>query len=307
MQLTAQINQKRLFEIFDREFRIMGGSPVTIISMSHQPDTKAHYHDFHELVIVFAGHSHHISGSESYPIGSGDVFLVPPGEYHAYQASRDLRLANILYWPERLNLPLYDLRALPGYHAFFELEPELRSGQSGKRHLQINQHDLITLTALCDKLAETLLAGESGKTFRSVIIFMQILELVATAGERAVAEQNSSRDHDKIWRFSRILSAIEANPAEAPNLHSLARNFGMSDSTLYRLFMEVTGRSPKNYCQELKINHAKGLLSETNLTIAQIANECGFSDPNYFVRLFGKYTGTSPGRFRSQKFENPTL
>ena len=72
----------------------------------------------------------------------------------------------------------------------------------------------------------------------------------------------------------------------------------LSEGRFSHLFKDSMGVSPMRYITEQRIRRAGALLAETELTICDIGYEVGFSDQNYFSRIFRKYTGTSPLNYR---------
>lgn len=72
----------------------------------------------------------------------------------------------------------------------------------------------------------------------------------------------------------------------------------VSKEYLRHLFRHYTGTSPMQTIINARIDHAKDLLCNDNLTVADVAEECGFENPYYFSRLFKKVTGRSPSDFR---------
>jgi len=69
---------------------------------------------------------------------------------------------------------------------------------------------------------------------------------------------------------------------------------------LYKLFMHYLGISPKDYLIQYRLNQATHLLRHSSLSIAQIANQTGFSDYSQFSKMFSKYRHVSPSEFRKQ-------
>lgn len=78
----------------------------------------------------------------------------------------------------------------------------------------------------------------------------------------------------------------------------VARTLGISDRYMYNLFIKHLGISPKQYLNNLKIDHAQSLLKTTNDTISEIATSIGFYDVLTFSRFFKKHVGISPKEFR---------
>jgi AraC-like DNA-binding protein len=89
------------------------------------------------------------------------------------------------------------------------------------------------------------------------------------------------------------------------NLHQdisrdeVARHAGISPSHFSRLLKERTGRSFTELLRQCRVDLATELLRGTELSLAQIADQCGFCDQSYFTRVFQDVKGTTPGQFRS--------
>ena len=80
-------------------------------------------------------------------------------------------------------------------------------------------------------------------------------------------------------------------------VEELAELSGYSPSHFSRLFTRVYDTSPIQYVNQVRIMHAKNLLRTGQYTIAQIAQECGFSNVYYFSRCFKQITGTTPAKW----------
>lgn len=65
------------------------------------------------------------------------------------------------------------------------------------------------------------------------------------------------------------------------------------------LFKQSTGKSFKEYMNELRMEQAKHLLATTHEKVFEIANEVGYKDYKYFVSVFKSYTGMTPKEYRA--------
>ena len=70
----------------------------------------------------------------------------------------------------------------------------------------------------------------------------------------------------------------------------------MSSSTLYREFKKELGISPMEFVQNLRIKEAEKLLL-AGMSVKDVAQEVGIYDDNYFIRMFKKHNGVTPGSF----------
>ena len=105
----------------------------------------------------------------------------------------------------------------------------------------------------------------------------------------------------------KVLDLIGNRLCDPPTLRELALLAGLSRTYFSPLFKEVVGVRLQDYLLQARINKAKNLLSDINLTIKQIAYEVGFRDPDHFSRTFKKKTGITPTDWRLKKVEDSLL
>lgn len=93
---------------------------------------------------------------------------------------------------------------------------------------------------------------------------------------------------------------VRENYMRAICLKELAAITHLSISALERRFKKFLGKTPKQFISEVRLENARRLLIETNLSIAVIANDTGFVDHSYFSRQFQKLFKQSPSAFRTE-------
>jgi len=87
-------------------------------------------------------------------------------------------------------------------------------------------------------------------------------------------------------------------------LEELADTVHLSISALERRFKKYLQKTPKQFLNEIRLENARKQLIESSAPIADIANECGFSDHSYFSRRFKALFGELPSKFREKHIEN---
>lgn len=98
-----------------------------------------------------------------------------------------------------------------------------------------------------------------------------------------------------------IKEYLNKHYAESINHQVLSEKFGLVPSYLSKVFNKYTGISPSKYIIKLRIEKAKKLLLEHPDRLAKdIADIVGYTDPNYFSRIFKRETGLYPSEFREQ-------
>ncbi len=95
-----------------------------------------------------------------------------------------------------------------------------------------------------------------------------------------------------------IQSYIIDNVSSNITVKDICSKFFINRQKLYLLFKTKLNVSVKEYITSLRIERAKQLLSEDDKTLDVIAEETGFSDYNYFIRVFKKNVGISPLKYR---------
>ncbi len=272
-----------------------GAIPLKVLKLDHQNTIGLHAHEFHELVLVVAGEGRHITPAESYTLSAGDIFLIKPGNPHGYAVENDFALYNILYFPEKLGLPLFDLPDEPGFRAFFELEPELRRQFGFRKHFRLGKTLLDELSLIVERMRAELQSTEPGHDFRAVALLMRLIERIS----RICSSSALYRENDELFRLSEVVSFLEQNFREQLSVQELSERAAMSPATLNRAFRRAVGKSPLCYLNDLRLSRAELLLRENpELTIANVAAECGFPDSNYFSRVFKKRNGRTPRDYR---------
>lgn len=105
---------------------------------------------------------------------------------------------------------------------------------------------------------------------------------------------------------SGIDAYIDANLDKSLSLEELCEAFSLSKRRIYELFHAYFKTTVTSYILQKRLERAKALLATTDLSVAQISEQVGFTDYNYFIRLFKKKTGYTPLKFR-KKFPHEVI
>ena len=99
-------------------------------------------------------------------------------------------------------------------------------------------------------------------------------------------------------KLSQVIQIMESNIEEPISPSILARDVGMSTRQLERLFRRYLNRSPKRYYMELRLQKARNLLMQTDMTVINVALACGFASPSHFSKCYRAHYNTTPYRER---------
>ena len=106
-------------------------------------------------------------------------------------------------------------------------------------------------------------------------------------------------DREKIALFKSVEQYITDNLKEDLDLEKVAAKFNLSSFYFSRMFKEVVGYNFSDYINTIRIGESKKLLKNQSITIKEICYNVGYSDPNYFSKVFKKYEGISPTEFKT--------
>jgi len=102
-------------------------------------------------------------------------------------------------------------------------------------------------------------------------------------------------------KLSMVIQMMETNIEEPISPSVLAQNVGMSTRQLERLFRRYLNRSPKRYYMELRLQKARNLLMQTDMSVINVALACGFASPSHFSKCYRAHYDTTPYRERGSK------
>ncbi|GFE50205.1 AraC family transcriptional regulator [Roseobacter cerasinus] len=99
-------------------------------------------------------------------------------------------------------------------------------------------------------------------------------------------------------KLSKVIQMMEGNIEEPISPSILAKDVGMSTRQLERLFRRYLNRSPKRYYMELRLQKARNLLMQTDMSVINVALACGFASPSHFSKCYRAHYDTTPYRER---------
>ena len=266
---------------------------IGVQDVPDHPDYPEHTHEFTEMVIVYEGSGINCVDGFEYPISAGDVFVVHADQVHAYKDTQHLHLCNVLFDSSLLNIRGIDMSHLPGFHALFLLEPNLRKNNFNSR-LHLQNKELIKARSIIEEL-ETEVDGKTpGFRLISQSLLLLLIGKLARWFDLATPE-----DSDKLMLMAKSIAHMEQALYEPHSVKELAAIANMSERSFYRSFQQATGVSPNQYLTNLRLVQATELLRHSDASITEIAFECGFQDSSYMTKQFKKHMDVTPREYRN--------
>lgn len=108
-------------------------------------------------------------------------------------------------------------------------------------------------------------------------------------------------------KLQRVLTVIEANLGTTMHVRRLAEAVALSPFHFARMFKKSTGQSPHAYITTRRMELAKKLLADPAISLSDVGGRVGFRTQAHFTDAFRRHVGTTPGRFRRQRLDEPAL
>jgi AraC-like DNA-binding protein/quercetin dioxygenase-like cupin family protein len=258
-----------------------------------------HRHDYYEINIVTNGEGRHYIEDNSVSAQKGSVFVLPPNIMHGYYAGPDLEIFHLALSKRFMNVFSKELHSFKNYPIIFEIEPMLRKALNEEFFLQLTDAELKNLLPELNNLIDCEQVKYPG------IVTLKNAKALSIIGSLTCIYSQKKSDIDKNSQLTTKnlidgINYIHENYTDKIHLPDIAALCFMSYSTFSRNFKKIFGLSPSDYIMKLRIEHAKNLLNDTERSLANIAQDCGFFDLSHFSHYFCKFEKITPMKYRKQ-------
>ncbi len=248
-----------------------------------------HTHEFLELVYIKDGTGKHIINDVSYDVKKGDLLFINYGKTHSFESENGMDYYNILLTPEFISEQLtnsenaIDLLTLSCFESFsnFNDEPKIRFSSS----------EIIFVEQLLNEMEREFAKKDAGYTEVLKSCITVLLIHIFRKMDRGMLA-----DDKKIP--AEILDYIDNNYNEKITIKDLAKRCFYNPSYFSRIFSEIYGMTITEYISERRFEKACQLLSESDMTVEEVARSAGYRDTAAIFRHFKKKLGITPGDYR---------
>ena len=260
------------------------------LSASLSPSFEETVSSYSSFIFVESGTALVSIGEKDFILESGSILFVPPSQFHLIKSADGLDVTYIFTSfetsseiikkipskPIKCNSSYYHYLATAIENAEFLLINSLDNEVIEYRDTYINKYNqAIQITYNCLEIFLLLLSSN--------------IEI------EPIKESHKQTRHTNITANVEIY--LKERIRENISLLETAQHFGYSVSNIQKIFKAVTGQSIIVYFNKLKLEEAKRLISENNMTFSQISSYLSFSNPNYFSRIFKTTVGMTPTEY----------
>ncbi len=251
----------------------------------HTPPPFSYQVNFPRLELVLKGSYNNQletleSSLETVNILSGDAIYIPPNCWNKPDWSGDCSVVSLLFGRRQLGFSFVAKRK--GEEGFYDVQ----------------KHSLPTRTGYAiDNILESLnaLAREQQRSPMDEHLLCALLSYtLSILRQPKQASNNHSKD-----LYQGICIYIQENFHREVSRESIAHRFNISPNHLSRLFRQQGHMTLADYITWVRIERAKFMLKKYQFRLNDVATRCGFSDVNYFYRVFKNRTGITPSQYRA--------
>lgn len=234
-------------------------------------------HAFVKVLVVGSGSGTVWIGQTAHPCRVGDALVVPAGQRNRIEDSPGAPLS------------LYVLCVRP---AVWSMEPELGQALPAGA-VSLHEPAAQRVRELVRRMLYLQTSTQIGARAHLTGLALQALAILAGLEARSP----KAGDDPKVM-MRQYVRELSQRFYEVDSIDSEAARLGVSRRRFTQLFRAVTGQTWLGYTQQLRIDHARRLLKETDRTVSSIAFECGFGDLSNFYRVFSRFEAVSPLDYR---------
>ncbi len=273
--------------------------------------SKYHWHASIELIYLTRGSIRLTLGKHTYDLNCGDVAVIRSCEQHGYSLNYNERCANIvsIRFETSLIKNYNNLKCENSFivrcdtlenHGDSKTISVLSQGISDRVMSNVQNAEQLISSYISALFATVMSHFDKGRTNDTGTLLSSDFQRVFS--DFSDDEPDTGISPHTMNHFHELIEYIDSHFTDSSlSLHTLSAISGLSVSYISELFPQVISIKFKTYLNTLRINHALFLLSNKNMTISQIAYECGFDTIRTFNSVFKKLKYVTPSEYISEK------
>ncbi|GAB4036860.1 AraC family transcriptional regulator [Spirosoma jeollabukense] len=257
-------------------------------------DAPWHYHPEYELTYIVKSYGRRFVGDHVEAFQAGDLVLLGPDLSHFWRNDDDFYTGNAAQQAESIVIQFpasFDQRVLAAVPEAGSIRHLLERARYG---LRFSSTTCQSLAALIKQLLEQ-------QGLPQLLGFLNLLnQLAADSGAKMLASKGYqlAPGRDETERMKRMLEFMLTHFRDEIRIETIASVASMAPAAFCWYFKKRTRKSFIEYLNELRISHARKLLTDVNLSIGQVGAESGFVNNSHFHRQFKLHTGMTPLQYQ---------
>ncbi len=253
--------------------------------------TNEDSHPFCELVFSYSGTLGIISENYVGKLRKGELLIHRAGERHALKSHKN----------KKTTVVIIGFKCYSEYLNSFSKKPLRLSENETKELARIVKEGRNVFAPPYDVPVYDMKKKEN-QIWGSEQMLRSLLEnfLVELVRNHVIREEKNDTDGSADFKSEEILAYVDAHYTEKLVLDEMAFLFNTNRSAFCKKFKSFTGKTFVNYVAEKKLDTFLKMLSESNLSLSEIAQALGFDSTAYLCRFFKNHTGKTPKEYRRE-------
>jgi len=276
------------------------------IDQREQPFLRSPFHSepsFHahpemELVFVEEGFGKRIIGNRVEPFEAGDMVFIGSDVPHVW-------LSDPAFYEKESTLRSKVIITYFNPAIFNQLLGTLKEFEQIREMVQQAAKGIRIYGRTRNIIAERLKALSKASGFEKVSGILQVMHLISTSRDKGFilphpqANENIAGGTDRADKLVKVITFLKNNLDKPLYLQQAASLACMTESGFSRYFKQRMNKKFSVFLTELRMEKAKELLLQHDVSIKEVAYRCGYDSLAHFYKLFKAHTGTSPAAYKS--------
>lgn len=239
--------------------------------------------DSHELIFVKQGELDMWEDDRVFHLEAGQTLHLWPG--HRHGSTKPMPLGLKFYWIHF---------EIDGRHT----KPERGAYDSFQQGIRVPQINALSQPERLERLYRTFLEDQETGTLHPHAANLLTMLMLTEVAESAEVKTAAPNEVNVLATWAHTY--IRINYDRAITTSKIAEALGYNADYLGRIYRQVYGCTLTEAIHRRRVNVACDCLLDSSMTIEQIAEKCGFADPDYFRRVFRQHMHISPGDYRKE-------
>lgn len=250
-----------------------------------------HFHDTYELYYLLEGQRYYFIDRQTYLVKAGDVVMIRPNQIHKTSMAQESYHNRILLQIDgRAMDPFLKACGMGGMEEVYAQDAMILSVPE-KERTDIEE----LLFRIRKEMKERLSQYEVRVKLKLAELFLTLLR---SQKRVPFLEENQKVETWKHKKVHEVADYLLNHPETEESLEELAKRFYISKSYLSRIFREVTSFTVNEYKNINRIKKSQQLLNHSTYSVTEISELLGFENLTYYERVFKKYAGVTPLKYR---------
>ncbi len=273
-------NENQVISLDNKHLETLGDIHIWRHSEPKSAKMFKHLHTYNELEIIISGEGVNEFAGLDIPVGKGSVYIIPPFISHRVNFHSDFEIITIAFSDKTIKYP--------------KLLKELKAGTI---YCDLSPQQLEYAQKIIQKICNATNSNAAfSKEEASSLFNALIIEFLKQSKSYNPYEFNSSIP----TKLKNAIAYINNNVQKDISLADVAETVGLTPNYLSALFKKHLGVSYIDFICGIRLDQAKILMSDNELTISQISRMIGFNSASYFTERFKAQFGISPNSYRNE-------